>query len=107
ILGADFQPAAAALKILALLPPILAISAGVGFLWMLPNEHERKCIPIIGVALISNVLLALVLVPGRQHVGMAIAVVLSEFFVMAGFLRHYFASGQAVPALKDLRTSNE
>jgi PST family polysaccharide transporter len=107
ILGVDFQPAVGALKILFLLPPILAISAGIGFLWMLPNEHERKCIPIIASGLISNVLLAVVLVPSRQHIGMAVAVVLSECLVMVSFLRYYFAGLQALPVLKDLRASNE
>lgn len=85
ILGTDFLPAIDSLRLMALLVPILTLNAGLGFLWMLPRAFERACVTILLSSLIINILLALLLVPAWQHIGMSISVVVSELLIMICF----------------------
>lgn len=90
LLGEGFGPAVQVLRVLALLPPLIAISNVLGIQWMLPLGLDRPFnIIILGAGLI-NIVLAVILAPRYAHIGMAWAVVLSEVFAtgsMYMFLR--------------------
>lgn len=83
-LGPGFEGAVVVLRILALLPPLVAISNVLGIQWMLALGLDRFAAIVIACAGLCNVILALVLVPRYLHVGMAIAVVTSETLVTVG-----------------------
>ncbi|MBO9542815.1 flippase [bacterium] len=83
LLGPTFQEAVPVLRILALLPPLIALSNVLGIQWMLPLGLDRVFNSIIITAGLLNLCLAAFLAPAFAQVGMAIAVVLAEFFVTA------------------------
>jgi len=78
LLGPDYAPAVPALRILALLPFLVALSNVLGIQWMLPLGLERPFNTIILVAGILNLSLAVLLAPPLAQVGMACAVVAAE-----------------------------
>jgi polysaccharide transporter, PST family len=84
VLGPGFDSAVAVLRILALLPPLIAISNVLGIQWMLALGLDRLVNAIVISACVLNVGLALILVPRYQQVGMAVAVVASETLVAFG-----------------------
>lgn len=84
ILGPGFEGAVIVLRILALLPPLIALSNVFGIQWSLALDLERLVTVVICAASVLNVSLALVLVPHYLHVGMAVAVVASEALVAFG-----------------------
>jgi PST family polysaccharide transporter len=83
ILGLGFDPAIPILRVLALLPPLIALSNVFGVQWMLPLGMDRPFITIVLLAGLINVGLALVLAPRFAGMGMACAVVAAETFVTA------------------------
>jgi PST family polysaccharide transporter len=84
VLGPGFDSAVVVLRILALLPPLIAISNVLGIQWMLALGLDRLVNTVVISACVLNVTLALILVPRYQHVGMAVAVVASEALVAFG-----------------------
>jgi PST family polysaccharide transporter len=84
VLGPGFDSAVVVLRILALLPPLIAISNVLGIQWMLALGLDRLVNTIVISACVLNVGLALILVPRYQQVGMATAVVASEALVAFG-----------------------
>jgi PST family polysaccharide transporter len=84
LLGPRFEAAVIVLRILALLPPLIAVSNVLGIQWMLALDLDREMNIVILSAGLLNVLLAFALAPRLLHVGMAIAVVASEALVTAG-----------------------
>jgi polysaccharide transporter, PST family len=84
VLGDQFESAVAVVRILALLPPLVAFSNALGVQWMLAIGLDRLVNTVVFSAGILNVLLALILVPRLLHIGMAIAVVAAEGFMTAG-----------------------
>jgi hypothetical protein len=86
LLGGDFQPAVNVLRVLAALPPLIAVSQSLGFQWLLPHGRESAVNRIILVAGLLNVTLAVLLAPRFQHIGMALAVVCSEMYVASRML---------------------
>src|SRR4029077_4445024 len=84
VLGPGFDSAVVVLRILALLPPLIAISNVLGIQWMLALGLDRLVNVIVISACVLNVGLALILVPRYQQVGMAAAVVASEALVAFG-----------------------
>jgi PST family polysaccharide transporter len=84
VLGPGFDSAVVVLRILALLPPLIAISNVLGIQWMLALGLDRLVNTIVISACVLNVGLALILVPRYQQVGMATAVVASEALVALG-----------------------
>jgi len=84
VLGPGFDNAVVVLRILALLPPLIAISNVLGIQWMLALGLDRLVNAVVISACMLNVSLALILVPRYQHVGMAVAVVASEALVAFG-----------------------
>jgi PST family polysaccharide transporter len=91
LLGPGFEPSVVVLRILALLPPLVAVSNVLGIQWMLALDLDRFVTAVVVSAGLLNVCLAVVLVPHYMHVGMALAVVASETLVVVGLyavLRH-------------------
>jgi PST family polysaccharide transporter len=86
LLGGGFQPAINVLRILALLPPLIAVTQSMGYQWLLPHGRERTVNRIIIGAGLLNVTLAVFLAPRFAHIGMALAVVCSEVFVATRML---------------------
>ena len=83
-LGAGFEQAVLVLRILALLPPLMAVSNVLGIQWMLALGLDHLVNAVVFSACVLNVTLAIILVPHYLHVGMAVAVVSSEALVAFG-----------------------
>lgn len=81
ILGHAYAPAVPVLRILALLPPLIALNSVFGIQWMLPLGLDRAFNTIILLAGLINLGLAIALAPGLKDIGMAWAVVATELFV--------------------------
>jgi PST family polysaccharide transporter len=81
LLGGEFAPAVTVLRILSLLPLLLAVSYAVGFQWLLPFGRDGIINQIIICAGLINVVLSFLLAPPYGHIGMAWAVVAAETFV--------------------------
>jgi len=94
VLGPGFDNAIVVLRILALLPPLIAFSNVLGIQWMLALGLDRLVNAIVISACVLNVTLAILLVPHYLQVGMAVAVVASESLVAVGLY--------AVLRIKDL-----
>lgn len=84
ILGSQFGPAIIVLRILSLLPPLIALSNVLGIQWMIPLGMDHAFNKIIIAAGVFNVALAFLLAPRFQDIGMAVAVVIAETGVTAG-----------------------
>lgn len=84
ILGEGYEPAIGVLRVLALLPPLIALSNVLGIQWMLPLGLDRPFNAIILGAGLVNLTLAVLLAPRFAHFGMAWAVVISEMLVTGG-----------------------
>lgn len=81
VLGPGYGQAVPVLRILALLPPLIALSTAIGGLWMLPLGMDHAFNTIALLAGVINVGLALILARDFAAIGMACAVVASETFV--------------------------
>jgi PST family polysaccharide transporter len=81
VMGPGFEPAVPVLRVLSLLPPLLAVTYSVGLQWLLPLGRDKQVNRIILSAGILNVLLAFIFAPRFAHLGMAWAVLLSEVWV--------------------------
>ena len=81
LLGGAFTPAVTVLRILSLLPVLLAVTYAVGFQWLLPFGKDGVINRIIICAGLINVALSFLLAPPYGHIGMAWAVVAAEAFV--------------------------
>jgi PST family polysaccharide transporter len=84
VLGPGFDNAIIVLRILALLPPLIAVSNVLGIQWMLALGLDRLVNAVVFAACLLNITLAILLVPRYLHVGMAAAVVASESLVAFG-----------------------
>ena len=84
VLGPGFDNAVVVLRILALLPPLIALSNVLGIQWMLALGLDRLVNIVVVSACVLNVSLAITLVPRHLEVGMAVAVVASETLVAFG-----------------------
>jgi len=84
LLGPGYERSVAVLRMLAVLPILIAVSNVLGMQWMLPLRLDRQFngVVISGGAL--NILLAIALAPHHGEQGMAIAVVASEMLVVVG-----------------------
>ncbi|HLV95090.1 MAG TPA: flippase [Candidatus Acidoferrales bacterium] len=83
ILGKGYEHAVPVLRILALLPPLIALSNVYGIQWMLPLGMDRAFNAIIVIAGVINIGLAIALAPVYLASGMAWSVVSAEIFVTA------------------------
>ena len=81
ILGNNFAAAVPTLKMFSVLPPIIAVSAGLGHLWVIPMRKEPQFTLIMLAAISTSAIVALRLVPEWEQLGMAMAVVNAELLV--------------------------
>ncbi len=89
LLGPEFGPAVPVLRILALLPPVVATGWALAN-WTLALGMDRAFTVITVSGGLVNVTLAIILAPSYAHVGMALAVVVAETFAattLFAFLR--------------------
>jgi len=86
ILGPGFEPAIPALQIIAFMVMIIPVNIVLGLQWSVSMGLERAYSRSILVAVGLNALLAWLLVPRYEHLGMAAAVTLSELFVLGNLL---------------------
>jgi PST family polysaccharide transporter len=83
LLGPRFEHAVPVLRLLSLLPPVIAASNVLGIQWMLPLRLDKQFNWIIVCAGVANIALGLILVPRYGHMGMACSVDVAEFAVAA------------------------
>jgi len=83
LLGPGFSQAVPVLRILSVLPFLIAMSNVLGIQWMLPLGLDSQFNKIILGAGLINIVLAVLLAPSYAHIGMAWAVVTAEVFVTA------------------------
>lgn len=96
-LGRNFDPAIPVLRILSLLPPVIAISNFVSFQWLLPLRKDSVLNVAILFAGLVNVALAVTLGPLFHQNGAAWAVAGSEILV-ALILLLYLKRNRLFPA---------
>jgi PST family polysaccharide transporter len=87
LMGPGFAAAITVLRILSVLPPLLAITHSVGLQWLLPRGRDAEVTRIILSAGALNLALAVLLAPRFAHLGMAWAVVCAEAFVCFRMVR--------------------
>lgn len=80
-LGPAFGAAVPVLRILSLMPPLMAITHSVGFQYLLPHGRTDVINRIMISAAAFNLVLALLLAPRWAHAGMAVSVVTAEAFL--------------------------
>lgn len=81
LMGAQFAPAAPVLRILAILPMVIALTDSVGLQWLLPFGRENAVNKAILGGGLLNLVLAMIFAPRFQHIGMAWCVVTAETVV--------------------------
>lgn len=78
LLGPGYEAAVPVLRLLALLPPIIALGTVLGIQWAIPAGHERAFTGIVVAAGALNLLLVALLAPTYGATGVAVSVVLAE-----------------------------
>ena len=92
-MGPGFAEAVPVLRILSVLPPLLAITHSVGLQWLLPSGRDAEVNRIILSAGALNLILAILLAPHFAYLGMAWAVVCAETLVCCWMVRAVVNSG--------------
>lgn len=85
IVGPEFGPSVPLLRILAVVPALVAIWQSYGTQWMLPLGLDRAFNSVVLLAGAVNVVLALIMVPHYGDFGMAWTAVFSEALIALGF----------------------
>ncbi|HEX5413934.1 MAG TPA: flippase [Terriglobia bacterium] len=83
VLGPTYQPSVSVVRILALLPFLVATSSVLGVHLMIPFGREKAVLYLVLGAGCLNVILASALAPVWKADGMAVSVLLAECFVSA------------------------
>ena len=83
-LGGDFARSVLDLQVLALLPPLVAVSNAYGLHWLVPLGRDRDFNRVIIGSGLLNVVLGLSLAPWLADTGMATSVVIAEALVAVG-----------------------
>ena len=99
LLGRGFDPVIPVLRILALLPVIIALTDSVGMQYLLPRGRESIVNRVVLSGGLVSLALAFLFAPRYQHVGMACAVVIAEAFV-CGVLAYIVYRMTARPAVR-------
>ena len=86
LMGPEFAPAVAVLRIESAYPVLVAVTCSVGMQWLVPLGYDRMVLRTTLTAGIFNILLATFLAPRFAHVGMAWGVITTEAFVCITFL---------------------
>ncbi len=82
LLGAGYESAIPVLRLLAFLPPLVAINTVFSMYWAVPFGHERLLLRTIISAAVVNLALAMLLVPRWGAPGMAVAAISAELVVL-------------------------
>lgn len=106
-LGPAFGAAVPVLRILSLLPPLMAITHSVGFQYLLPHGRNDVINRIMISAGAVNLLLAVLLAPRWAHLGMATAVVLAETFLCSRMLYAVHSIERRQTPVAPLRSRHE
>jgi PST family polysaccharide transporter len=85
IAGPEFLPAIPILRILALMPALIAFGQAYGTQWMLPLGMDRAFNSVMLLAAVLDITLALILAPRYADVGMAWVAVATEAVIAIGF----------------------
>jgi PST family polysaccharide transporter len=85
IAGPEFAPAVPLLRILALMPALIAFGQAYGTQWMLPLGMDRSFNLVMVSAGAFDLVLALILAPRYAQFGVAWAVVATEAAIALGF----------------------
>jgi PST family polysaccharide transporter len=86
LLGPGYDEAVPLVRLLALLPPVIAIGTMFGIQWALPAGLERPFYLLVVAAGLVNVTMAFALVPKLGALGMALGVTTAEVLVAGGLL---------------------
>jgi PST family polysaccharide transporter len=101
LLGPGYESAVPVLRLLALLPPLVALNTVLGTQWALPMGMDRPLSRLVIAAGLMNVLLAALLIPRMPTLGMAAAVVLTDAMVTLGLLSILKSAGGTAPLKKE------
>jgi PST family polysaccharide transporter len=82
LLGPGYEAAIPLLRILAILPPLVAVDTVLGLHWAVPHGHDRPFLATMLIAGTLNLVLAIALIPRFGAAGVSAAVVLAECAVM-------------------------
>jgi PST family polysaccharide transporter len=86
LLGPGYDEAVPLVRLLALLPPVIAVGTMFGIQWALPAGLERPFYLLVVAAGLVNIAMAFVLVPRLGAFGMGLGVVTAELLVALGLL---------------------
>jgi PST family polysaccharide transporter len=78
LLGPGYEDAIPLLRILAFLPPLVAINTVLGLHWAVPHGHDRPFLATMLLAGTVNIVLAIALLPRFGAAGVSAALVLAE-----------------------------
>jgi PST family polysaccharide transporter len=81
LLGPGYEAAVPLMRVLAVLPPVVAVNTVLGLYWAVPFGHERAVLNAVIAAALANIVLVWLLVPRWGALGMCAAVVASEVLV--------------------------
>jgi len=81
VLGDKYVESVPVLRILAFLPFIIGLSNIFGIQTMLTFNYKKAFSNILICASVINIVLAFILVPFYQHIGISVSVLISEIFV--------------------------
>jgi PST family polysaccharide transporter len=84
-LGPSFHEAVSTLRVLGALTPLTALAAVFGFQWMLPRGMDRQFNFVIFTAGLLHIVIASILTSLMGNLGMAIAVVCSQAYIVGFF----------------------
>jgi len=94
LLGSEYGAAIPVLRLMGALPMLVAVNAVLGLYWALPFGHERWLLASIIAAGVTNVVLALLLVPRWGASGMAVSAIAAEVVALALMGTVYLRSEQ-------------
>ena len=97
LLGSGYDAAIPVLRLLGLLPFLIAVNTVLGIYWALPFGHERSVLVSIVSAGVTNVALAALLVPRWGAAGMAASAIVAEVVVLALLVALYTRHGRRGP----------
>jgi polysaccharide transporter, PST family len=86
LLGPGYEGAIPLMRILAILPPLVAVDTVLGLHWAVPHGHDRPFLATMLIAGTLNLALAIALIPRFGAEGVSAAVVLAEFGGMLALL---------------------
>ena len=102
-LGNQYIESVFVLRILSFLPFIVALSNIFGIQTMLTFNYKKAFSKILIIASFINILLAFILVPFYQHIGISLAVLISEIFVTVSMFLYLHKKGIKILEVKIVR----